>query len=117
IFYFFFSSRRRHTRFSRDWSSDVCSSDLTNVHIDHFVSVDFVGFKEMVDALGGVTMCIPEPIQDEKAGHLNLEAGEQTLDGEEALGYVRSRKGQGDGSDLSRIDRQQDFMGARLQEG
>ena len=89
---------------------------LTNVHIDHFVSVDFVGFKEMVDALGGVTMCIPEPIQDEKAGHLNLEAGEQTLDGEEALGYVRSRKGQGDGSDLSRIDRQQDFMGAMLQE-
>ncbi|WP_017538554.1 LCP family protein [Nocardiopsis halophila] len=90
--------------------------DLTDVHIDHFVSLDFVGFKDMVDAVGGVTMCIPEPVRDKKAGNLNLEAGEQTLDGEEALGYVRSRKGQGDGSDLARIDRQQDFMGAMLKE-
>ena len=88
--------------------------DLTDVHIEHFVSVDFTGFKEMVDALGGVTMCSPEPIQDKNAGHLDLQAGEQKLDGEEALGYVRSRKGQGDGSDLSRISRQQDFMGAML---
>ncbi|MDA2805482.1 LCP family protein [Nocardiopsis sp. LSu2-4] len=88
--------------------------DLTDVHIDHFVSLDFTGFKEMVDAVGGVTMCIPEPIQDKNAGHLDLEAGEQKLNGEEALGYVRSRKGQGDGSDLSRISRQQDFMGAML---
>ncbi|WP_449289412.1 LCP family protein, partial [Nocardiopsis chromatogenes] len=88
--------------------------DLTDVHIDHFVSVDFTGFKQMVDALGGVTMCIPEPVQDKAAGHLDLEAGEQKLTGEEALGYVRSRKGQGDGSDLSRISRQQDFMGAML---
>ncbi|MBB4933928.1 LCP family protein required for cell wall assembly [Lipingzhangella halophila] len=87
---------------------------LTEIHIDHFVKVDFVGFKDMVDAIGGIPVCVPEPIDDPDAGHLKLEAGEQTLDGEEALGYVRSRKGQGDGSDLSRIDRQQEFMGAML---
>lgn len=86
---------------------------LTGIHIDHFVSVDFTGFKEMVDAIGGVEMCIPEPVDDPKA-HLTLEAGEQTLNGEQALGYMRSRYGQGDGSDLSRIDRQQVFLGAML---
>ncbi len=88
--------------------------ELTDVHIDHFVTVDFVGFKDMVNAIGGIPVCVPEPIDDPQANDLQLEAGEQTLDGEEALGYVRSRKGQGDGSDLGRIDRQQEFMGAML---
>lgn len=87
---------------------------LTGVHIDHFVSVDFTGFKGMINSVGGVPMCIPEPVTDENAGDLKLDAGKQTLNGEDALGYVRSRKGQGDGSDLDRIKRQQDFMGAML---
>ena len=87
----------------------------TGVHLDHFIMMDFVGFKDMVDAIGGVEMCIPEPVDDPKA-HLVLDAGLQTLDGEESLGFVRSRYGQGDGSDLSRIDRQQEFMGAMLRE-
>ncbi|TDQ51925.1 LCP family protein [Actinorugispora endophytica] len=86
---------------------------LTGIHIDHFVSVDFTGFKDMVDAVGGVDMCIPAPVDDPKAD-LTLDAGEQTLNGEQALGYMRSRYGQGDGSDLSRIDRQQDFLAAML---
>ncbi|RCV47380.1 LCP family protein, partial [Marinitenerispora sediminis] len=80
-----------------------------------FVSVDFTGFKGMVDSIGGVEMCIPAAVQDEKA-KLDLEAGEQTLDGEQALAYVRSRYAQGDGSDISRIDRQQEFMGAMLRQ-
>jgi hypothetical protein len=58
-------------------------------------------------------MCVPAPINDPKA-HLTLDAGLQTLDGEQSLGYVRSRYGQGDGSDLSRIERQQQFMGAMM---
>lgn len=87
--------------------------NLTDIHIDHFVRLDFVGFRDMVDAIGGIPLCVPHPIDDPSA-HLQLDAGEQTLDGEEALGYVRSRKGQGDGSDLSRIKRQQEFMGAML---
>ena len=88
---------------------------VTGVHLDHFVMMDFAGFKDMVDAIGGVQMCIPEPIDDPKA-HLKLDAGLQTLDGEDSLGFVRSRYAQGDGSDLSRIDRQQEFMGAMLRE-
>ncbi|WP_017581655.1 LCP family protein [Nocardiopsis valliformis] len=88
---------------------------VTGVHLDHFVVMDFGGFKDMVDAIGGVEMCIPEPIDDVKA-HLKLDAGLQTLDGEDSLGFVRSRYAQGDGSDLSRIDRQQEFMGAMLRE-
>ncbi|WP_017546705.1 LCP family protein, partial [Nocardiopsis prasina] len=88
---------------------------VTGVHLDHFLMMDFVGFKDMVDAIGGVEMCIPEPIDDPKA-HLVLDAGLQNLDGEDSLGFVRSRYSQGDGSDLSRIDRQQEFMGAMLRE-
>lgn len=88
---------------------------VTGVHLDHFLMLDFSGFIDMVDALGGVEMCIPEAIDDPKA-HLELEAGEQTLDGEDSLGFVRSRYSQGDGSDLSRIERQQEFMGAMLRE-
>ncbi|WP_017590873.1 LCP family protein [Nocardiopsis ganjiahuensis] len=88
---------------------------VTGVHLDHFVMMDFTGFKDMVDAIGGVEMCIPEPVDDPKA-HLVLDAGLQTLDGEDSLGFVRSRYSQGDGSDLSRIDRQQEFMGAMLRE-
>ncbi|MFE1169589.1 LCP family protein [Nocardiopsis sp. NPDC058789] len=88
---------------------------VTGVHLDHFLMMDFVGFKDMVDAIGGVEMCIPEPVDDPKA-HLVLDAGLQTLDGEDSLGFVRSRYSQGDGSDLSRIDRQQEFMGAMLRE-
>lgn len=88
---------------------------VTGVHLDHFVMMDFTGFKDMVDALGGVEMCIPAPVEDPKA-HLSLDAGTQTLNGEDSLGYVRSRYGQGDGSDLSRIDRQQEFMGAMLRQ-
>ena len=88
---------------------------VTGVHLDHFVMMDFGGFKEIVDAIGGVEMCVPEAIDDPKA-HLTLDAGLQTLNGEDSLGFVRSRYGQGDGSDLSRIDRQQEFMGAMLRQ-
>lgn len=88
---------------------------VTGVHLDHFIMMDFSGFIDMVDALGGVEMCIPEAIDDPKA-HLELEAGEQILNGEDSLGFVRSRYSQGDGSDLSRIERQQEFMGAMLRE-
>ncbi|MBE2998398.1 LCP family protein [Nocardiopsis sp. HNM0947] len=89
--------------------------EVTGVHLDHFVMMDFIGFKDMVDALGGVEMCVPEPVDDPKA-QLELDAGLQVLDGEDSLGFVRSRYAQGDGSDLSRIDRQQEFMGAMLRE-
>nr|WP_190192464.1 LCP family protein [Streptomyces minutiscleroticus] len=83
----------------------------TGLRIDHFMSVDFQGFKGMVDALGGIEVCPEEAIHDEKA-HLDLDAGCQTVRDEAALGYVRARYSVGDGSDLGRIGRQQEFMEA-----
>ncbi|OXY96461.1 LCP family protein [Streptomyces diastatochromogenes] len=84
---------------------------LTDIRIDHHVVVDFSGFKEMVDAVDGVQVCLKEPI-DDKAAKLKLPAGKVTLDGEQALGYVRARKSIGDGSDTERMERQQRFLGA-----
>ncbi|MGW6723880.1 LCP family protein [Streptomyces durocortorensis] len=83
----------------------------TGLRIDHFASVDFQGFKGMVNALEGIEVCPEAPIDDPKA-HLDLEAGCQTVQGEDALGYVRTRYSVGDGSDLGRIGRQQEFMEA-----
>ncbi|GAA4364977.1 hypothetical protein GCM10023088_09870 [Actinomadura verrucosospora] len=82
---------------------------LTKIHIDHYVEVDFAGFKRVVDALGGVEICVPRRIDDPKA-ELHLRAGRQTVRGDQALGYVRTRYVLGDGSDLDRIKRQQAFM-------
>ncbi|MFI6405360.1 LCP family protein [Streptomyces sp. NPDC050548] len=84
---------------------------LTNVRIDHHMVVDFHGFKDMVDAVDGVEVCLTAPIRD-KAAKLRLPAGKVTLDGEQALGYVRARKSLGNGSDTDRMDRQQRFLGA-----
>ncbi|KOG35315.1 LytR family transcriptional regulator [Streptomyces resistomycificus] len=84
---------------------------LTDIRIDHHVVVDFHGFKDMVDAVDGVEVCLTEPIHD-KAAKLRLPAGRVTLDGEQALGYVRARKTLGNGSDTDRMDRQQRFLGA-----
>ncbi|MCF4139422.1 LCP family protein [Streptomyces sp. Tue 6430] len=93
----------------------ACSIKTVEVHtglrIDHFMSVDFSGFKGMVDALGGIEVCPKEPIKSDKA-KLEMDAGCQTVDGEKALGYVRVRYGVGDGSDIGRIGRQQEFMDA-----
>lgn len=84
---------------------------LTDIRVDHHVVVDFGGFKEMVDAVDGVEVCLAEPIHD-KAAKLRLPAGKVKLDGEQALGYVRARKSLGDGSDTERMDRQQRFLAA-----
>ncbi|WP_455248142.1 LCP family protein [Streptomyces xantholiticus] len=83
----------------------------TGLRIDHFLSVDFQGFKGMVDAVDGIEVCPEHAIHDKKA-HLDLESGCQTVKGEQALGYVRTRHSVGDGSDIGRIGRQQEFMRA-----
>ncbi|MCX4908208.1 LCP family protein [Streptomyces sp. NBC_00878] len=84
---------------------------LTNIRIDHHMVVDFHGFKDMVDAVDGVEVCLKEPI-DDPAAKLRLPAGKVKLNGEQSLGYVRARKTIGDGSDTERMDRQQRFLGA-----
>ena len=85
----------------------------TGVRIDHYVVVDFSGFEGMVDAIGGVPVCIPEPISDPAHG-INIPAGTREVQGREALNYVRARYTLGDGSDISRIKRQQAFMAAMV---
>lgn len=84
---------------------------LTDIHIDHFALVDFTGFKAVVNALGGVEICLEKDVDDAKSG-LHLTKGRHIVQGETALAYVRVRHGLGDGSDLSRIKRQQKFLGS-----
>lgn len=88
---------------------------LTGIHIDHFLKFDFTGFKDMVDAMGGVRLCIDAPIRD-KYVQLDLSQGLQSLRGEQALGYVRVRHNLGDGTDIGRIKRQQEFFAAMLKQ-
>jgi LCP family protein required for cell wall assembly len=86
---------------------------LTGLTVNHFLYVDLLGFQQIVDTLGGVDMCIPFDVQDPLSA-LDLKAGCQTLDGRQALGYVRTRHLPCDDAapDLSRIGRQQQFLRA-----
>ena len=74
----------------------------TGLYINHYMGIGFGGFVSVVNAVGGVRMCLPGPMVDPKAG-LNLKAGCQTLNGDEALGYVRTRN-----FALSDLQREQD---------
>ena len=82
----------------------------TGVRIDHYIEIGFVGFAGMVDSLGGIQVCLKKDINDPKS-HLVLNAGTHTLNGIEALKYVRTRDFDGMG-DLGRMQRQQQFMSA-----
>lgn len=115
-------------RSSSQWNSaygiggPVCTvaqfEENTKVHVDDFAVVDFNGFKAMVDAIGGVTMCVPFDLTDSEYVRTTIKAGKnRRLDGEEARAYVRMRKIEAlpsatRGSDLSRTRRQQEFLGA-----
>jgi LCP family protein required for cell wall assembly len=81
---------------------------MTNLKIDHYVEINFVGFARMVDSLGGIEVCTKKDINDSKS-HLNLPAGVHTLNGIEALKYVRTREFDGMG-DIGRMQRQQAFI-------
>lgn len=81
---------------------------MTQLKIDHYVEVNFAGFARVVDALGGIEVCTKKDIDDPKS-HLVLAAGVHTLNGIEALKYVRTREFDGLG-DLGRMQRQQAFM-------
>ncbi|THA64882.1 LytR family transcriptional regulator [Streptomyces sp. A0958] len=88
---------------------------MSGVRIDHYLEINFAGFKDLVDAIGGVTVDVPEDIHDKSSG-LDLTAGSHKLNGTESLSYVRTRHGIGDGSDLGRIGLQQQFLMALLSE-
>lgn len=81
----------------------------SGITIDHTIAIDFLGFSDVVDAVGGVDLCLEQPLDDPKAG-VDLPAGCQRLGGSDALGFVRSRDNpQGD---LGRIQQQQQFLQA-----
>jgi LCP family protein required for cell wall assembly len=86
---------------------------LTGIYIDHYVSLDFNGFKDMVDAVHGVTVCIPEDVDDSAHG-ITFDAGTQELDGQQALNYVRERYVLSANSDIGRMKRQQAFIASMI---
>jgi LCP family protein required for cell wall assembly len=83
---------------------------VTGVHVDHYMEIGFAGFVDIVDAIGGVEINVRAAVNDPKAG-LNLKKGVQELNGSQALGYVRTRKG-GALPDFERTKRQRQFLGA-----
>ncbi|WLQ34168.1 LCP family protein [Streptomyces castrisilvae] len=85
---------------------------MTGVKIDHYLEVDFTSFMTTVDTLGGVKICTAKPLKDSYTG-LDLAVGTHTLDGGQALQYVRSRHIDG-AADLGRMQRQQKFMAALI---
>ncbi|MET0999346.1 MAG: LCP family protein [Marmoricola sp.] len=88
---------------------------LTNVRIDHFVVINFAGFKEMVNAINGVTVCVPEEVNDD-IGHIHLPEGTYKVNGAQALDYVRVRHDIGAANgDIGRMKRQQAFIAAMVE--
>ena len=101
---------------------ETCTADqfeqMTGVLLDHYVVIDFNGFGEMVDAVGGVPVCVPKDIVDRKHAIFVPEGDPSLLSGDQALDYVRARYVGKliEQNDISRIRRQQEFIGALVRE-
>ncbi|MFD1663612.1 LCP family protein [Streptomyces caeni] len=93
---------------------------LTDIHIDHFIMVDFAGVVSMADAIGGVPVCVDKNIYSRTAsGHgsgLKLKAGTTYVKGTQALQWLRTRYGFEDGSDIARTKAQHQYMGALVRQ-
>ncbi len=106
----------RHTKLNAAYAEDGPEllvrtvEHNTGLRLDHYVEIGFAGFANIVDAVGGVEMDIPQDIKDKKSG-ADLKKGKQTLNGEEALAFVRTRYALA-GSDLDRTKNQQKFLSA-----
>nr|WP_253945115.1 LCP family protein [Nocardioides sp. zg-DK7169] len=86
---------------------------LTGLFIDHYLVLEFGGFVDMVDAVGGVTVCLPKAVND-PAHNIFLDAGTQVLDGRDSLNYVRERTQLSVTGDIGRMKRQQAFIASLL---
>jgi LCP family protein required for cell wall assembly len=90
---------------------------LSGLAMNHFLAVDFSGFKDMVDAVAGVPICVDKPMRDSILGTVIPRGGTSVLTGDQALNFVRARHVVGDPtSDYGRIHRQQLFLSALLRQ-
>lgn len=90
---------------------------ITDLEVDHFMMFDFNAVKTLSTAIGGVKVCLKEPIKDEEGGSkLDLPAGESTIAGEDALSFLRNRHGLKNESDLDRIEMQQKFVASMMRQ-
>ncbi|WP_069885431.1 LCP family protein, partial [Streptomyces luteocolor] len=123
---------QRHVMFNSAYSvgetaqgNPACTQNtvekLSGLRVDHTVVVDFKGFSELTDVVGGVQVCLPKDVYQKDLnpnrgdrGKRIFSKGVQEVSGQRALDYVRIRHGIGDGSDIGRIKRQQAFVGALL---
>ena len=113
----FSAMSRQQINSSIAYGGPVCTlltvQNLTGLTIPYLAMIDFRGVIEMSNAIGGVEVCVAKPIDDPQS-KLQLEAGMHTLQGREALAFLRTRYGIGDGSDLARISNQQVFLTSLL---
>ncbi|MCX4750245.1 LCP family protein [Kitasatospora sp. NBC_01287] len=100
---------------------------LTNIHIDHYMMIDFAGVVSMADAVGGVPVCTKENVVDDQVqyiqgvrheigSHLVLPAGTRTIAGEQALEWLRTRHAFGDGTDLGRAQAQHLYLNSMIRQ-
>jgi LCP family protein required for cell wall assembly len=113
----FSAMSRQQINSSIAYGGPVCTlltiQNLTGVRIPYLAMIDFRGVIEMSNAIGGVEVCVANPIDDPQS-KLQLEAGMHNLQGRQALAFLRTRYGVGDGSDLARISNQQVFLTSLL---
>ncbi|MWB97298.1 LCP family protein [Agromyces seonyuensis] len=105
------SAQPLNTAYGRGGLACVAATigELTGVQMDYAASISFLGVIALSDAVGGVEVCVDEAISDPYSG-LELPAGISTIEGADALAYLRTRHGVGDGSDLARISNQQAYL-------
>lgn len=110
---------RFNTSLGQDGRDPGCTmrtvEEITGLKVDHFMMVDFNAVKELSTAVGGVKVCLAHPVKD-KDSHLDLPEGESTIQGEDALAFVRTRHSFGNQSDLDRIKVQQQFIGSMIRQ-
>nr|WP_240449533.1 LCP family protein [Streptomyces harenosi] len=108
---------RFNTSLGQDGRTPSCTmrtvTELTGVTPDNFMVADFNAVKTLTSAVGGVEVCLAKDIDDPDS-HLKLPAGTHTIEGEQALAFVRTRHSVGFGGDLSRIGIQQQFLSALM---
>ncbi|UUU33429.1 LCP family protein [Streptomyces sp. CA-210063] len=110
---------RFNTSLGQDDRTPSCTmrtvTELTGIVPDHFMVADFNAVKTLSTAIGGVEVCLAKPIKDSKS-KLNLSEGKHTIEGEQALAFLRTRYSVGLGSDLSRIELQQQFLSSMIRQ-